>query len=254
MITPLMNVLPTLPLGHPARRYERVHNARFFTVCDYFLSLDVLPGFTDKYEFFRAFNMNSSSIDKTQIEQEVAWRSLCTEFDALYIIGKRLRLEVLGFEQRSPRRSSAKDQTCDFSAKKSGTMLYFEVKDKLSEVRNSELDEDDPDIRHFQPDMVRDIESWLLGIDRLNTKGRPMIPMVDMARRKGADYLMAMVPGWEPLETLVAECFKPNCRVSQDPQLCFVSSDPRLSGLCGVILLREDGSFSVINSAGQGVI
>jgi hypothetical protein len=60
----LKNVLPSLPSGHPARRYDPINNARFFTVCDYFLSLDGLVGFAEKYESFRALNMDSNSIDR----------------------------------------------------------------------------------------------------------------------------------------------------------------------------------------------
>ena len=251
----LQNVLPTLTSGHPARRYDPINNARFFTVCDYFLSLEGLLGFAEKYEFFKALDIDPTDIDKVRTDQEVAWRSLCTEFDALYIIGERLCFEVLGFEQHSPRRPQGKEQTCDFSATKNNETLYFEVKRKLGEVKNScEDPEADLDVRHFEPDTLQDIESWLLGLDRRNARGEPMIPMVESARQKGADYLVVMVPGWELLETIVANCFRSYRCLSQTAQKHFFSNDPRLQDLRGVILLSEDGSFCVVQTTDSRTI
>jgi hypothetical protein len=246
----LDNLIPSLPSGHPARRYS----AKFFAVTNYFLSLSKLPGFDVPFERFRAFDIDPNFSDKKLTDEEVAWISFCTELNAYYIIGNCLGLSITGFEQSSPRRLLCKGETCDFSAKKAEATLYFEVKRKSGEERNSlpvtdgeaNLDQ----AREYTPDRIEDIEAWLLGPGGISSNsGQQKVPMVEAARTKGADYLTCMVPGWERLENIVTKCFRNTYRTARTPQT-FISSDARMKDLLGIMFITDDyDNFCLINSA-----
>ncbi len=254
----LKNLISSLPTGHPAHGYDRRYSASFFMVVDYFLSLDDLLGFNEKFDCFRAFEIDPNRSDKEQTDKEIAWASLCTEFDAYYVVGRCLGLGIHGFEQLSPRRQRGRNQKCDFCAKQGDATLYFEVKRKSGEERNS-LPVGDKEAyldqaREFTPDRSEDIMSWLNGAGRTSsTSGQRMVPMVAAALEKGADYLICMVPMWEPLESVATQCFKNLYRTSRAPQ-SFVSGDSSIENLRGVILMAGHDNFCLINSANPGGI
>jgi len=76
-----------------------------------------------------------------------------------------------------------------------------------------------------------------------------MIPMVDQAREKGADYLFCRTPGWEGWPTIVTNCFAP---VLYSNGRTYFTDDSRMRGLCGIVLFSRYDNFCVVNNIKEG--
>ncbi|NQV19503.1 MAG: hypothetical protein HQ534_13300 [Armatimonadetes bacterium] len=96
---------------------------------EYFLGLKEIKGYEEKVNEIKR-NAIKTPNSNDGIKQ---WASICAEIGAIYIIEKHLGYDILGFEQKSPKRRNKK-QTCDFKAKKNTSIHYFEVKRKSSQI------------------------------------------------------------------------------------------------------------------------
>jgi hypothetical protein len=95
---------------------------------DFFFSLPKLPGMaTQKQRFLRL-----GQVDGLTNEPEVQKASFWAEIRATCLLNQSLGIEILGFEQHSPRRQRG---TCDIVGMFEGRKCFFEVKRKSADVR-----------------------------------------------------------------------------------------------------------------------
>jgi hypothetical protein len=102
----------------------------------------------------------------------------------------------------------------------------------------------------WSPYYVRDIRDWLFCTDRLGRDGQPMIPQIQQARAKGADFLMCRVPSWDPLEELIERLYgDSDADLQRETDVGYLVQDPRLDGLRGLVLFNRYDRFRILNSA-----
>jgi len=97
----------------------------------------------------------------------------------------------------------------------------------------------------FDPAFSDDLAPYLLG----PTTRKEMVPMVDQAREKGADYLFCWTPGWESWPTIIESCFAP---VSYSNGRTHFTDDTRMQGLHGIVLFSRYNDFCVVNNINEG--
>jgi hypothetical protein len=97
---------------------------------------------------------------------------------------------------------------------------------------------------HFDPDYVKDLKRFLL-VPGVGRDGKRMVPMVEQAIEKGADYLLCRVSCWDGWEELVEECFGHVTWTT--PRTCF-APEGGLKGLRGVVLFSRYDDFCVVNN------
>jgi len=98
----------------------------------------------------------------------------------------------------------------------------------------------------FQPVSTEEIAKHLLGPGGKGRNGENMVPMVQKAIDKGADYLMYRVTSWGDWAHIVEDCFSDTV---QAQGATYFSSDPRLGSLSGVILFARYDHFCIINNS-----
>jgi hypothetical protein len=273
---------------------------------EFFLSLDGITGFSDKYA--ELINPVGTPDRNDRI---VSWASLCAELGATYLLTQGLKAQIVGFNGAS-RRATRPESDCDIVAAANGHLLFVEVKRKASQDkqmlpetletvlcdlilpcnicsvellnRNYDCRNLDAEIREikahverslrfgetpgpfatdgfrisfgpgpntsdisclFDPAFSDDLAPHLLG----PSKKRDMIPMVDQAREKGADYLFCRTPGWEGWPSIVESCFAP---VSYSNGQTYFTDDPRMHGLHGIVLFSRYNDFCVVNNINEG--
>ena len=67
----------------------------------------------------------------------VAWHNILAELTALYILSNKLNLKVTGLERVSHRYSVQNRGKCDFRVENNHREIYFDVKDKSSELKQT---------------------------------------------------------------------------------------------------------------------
>ncbi|HEY3276218.1 MAG TPA: hypothetical protein VGJ94_06325 [Syntrophorhabdaceae bacterium] len=97
----------------------------------------------------------------------------------------------------------------------------------------------------FDPAFSDDLAPYLLG----PPQKRGMVPMVDQAREKGADYLFCRTPRWEEWPSIIEDCFEP---VSFSNGHTYFIDDPRMHGLHGIVLFSGYNDFCVVNNINEG--
>lgn len=97
----------------------------------------------------------------------------------------------------------------------------------------------------FDPAFSDDLAPHLLG----PAPRSDMIPMVDQAREKGADYLFCRTPGWEDWPTVVNACFS---HISYSNGRTYFAEDHRMHSLFGIVLFSRYDSFCIVNNAKEG--
>lgn len=284
---------------------------------EYFLSLDAVPGHAGKLKDITNKPVGTPRTNN----REIQWASLCAEFGAICLLGKTLGLEIVGFDQVSPR-SSRPNANCDIVAVVNGENKYFEVKRNAAEDKQTlpelleqrleqlqreisfgmtpelvdrnydctDLDEKfcrlkdhvaqfqqqkdqghrtgrhPPGFRdtafevlfhekgtlayegghYFSPVDFEALAKKLRGPGGTGRDGGPMIPMVKQAAEKGGDYLVCRVPKWgHPWSEIVGKIFDP---FSHDHGVTYLSKDPRLNPLEGVVLLAQYDDFCIVNN------
>lgn len=96
----------------------------------------------------------------------------------------------------------------------------------------------------FEPASDKDLCSRVLGPGPPGRDGQPMVPAVQQAANKGADYLLCWVPPWRPLPDLVGRCFQGPKR---GMKRAYTSPDERLKDLTGIVLFNRFDSFVIVN-------
>ena len=97
----------------------------------------------------------------------------------------------------------------------------------------------------IDPVFSEELEPHLLG----PAPKEDMIPMVEQAREKGADYLFCRTPRWEGWPTIVASCFAP---VSYSNGRTYFTDDSRIQGLRGIVLFSRYDDFCIVNNVNEG--
>jgi hypothetical protein len=103
-----------------------------------------------------------------------------------------------------------------------------------------------PRINHlFNPVFSDDLAPHLLGPSSKSS----MIPMVDQARDKGANYLFCRTPGWEDWTTVAEECFSD---ILYSNGRTYFTKDLRLHNLHGIVLFSRYDDFCIVNNVNLG--
>ncbi len=97
----------------------------------------------------------------------------------------------------------------------------------------------------FDPDCAEDLKPYLLGPGGIGRDGKPMMPKVQEAIDKGADYLLCRVSRWDGWHEIVEGCFGRVDWIS--PWACF-APESCLRDLRGVVLFSRYDDFCVINN------
>lgn len=95
---------------------------------EYFLSLDAITGFDEKFKDLKQKPLGP----KTTNDRRVQWASLCAELGAICLLGRTLGIDIVGFEQESPRAQRPK-ANCDVLALVHGNLTFIEVKRNAAE-------------------------------------------------------------------------------------------------------------------------
>lgn len=103
--------------------------------------------------------------------------------------------------------------------------LIFRSDQKLSRYK----------MHYVDPPWASDIERWLFDREAIGRDGTAMVPMVDAAVAKGADYLIAEGPSFSPPCEIALQCFD---RAEEWSGRELLVKDPRLSNLCGILLFK----------------
>jgi len=103
-----------------------------------------------------------------------------------------------------------------------------------------------PGSEYYEPDSIEDICNFLFESKKSTKTGELMVPMVQKAQKKGADYLICRIHGCDLFNEIVNECFD---EVKLSRGLTYVSGDSRLGSLRGVILFAIQDKFCIINNS-----
>lgn len=103
--------------------------------------------------------------------------------------------------------------------------LIFRSDQKLSRYK----------MHYVDPPWASDIERWLFDREAIGRDGMAMVPMVDAAVAKGADYLIAEGPSFSPPCEIALQCFD---RVEEWSGRELLVKDPRIADLRGIILFK----------------
>lgn len=117
-------LISSLQPPHPGA--GRLDNPHLLSELSYWLSLHECDGFDCKRKEF------------LNLAQD-RWPGFRAELGGIWLLGLRLDLRILGFEQKSPR-ASRKDSSCDVVAKYGNELLYFEIKQNCYEESQSPAD------------------------------------------------------------------------------------------------------------------
>lgn len=101
------------------------------------------------------------------------------------------------------------------------------------------------DAEYFSPVSAPELSKYLLGPGGPARDGTLMVPMVQQAVQKGADYLVCRVTAWEVWPEVVKECFGTHRYVNG---ATFFVADERLGAFDGVILFSRYDSFCIVNN------
>lgn len=283
---------------------------------EYFLSLKDVRGYKAKIDEIRTKPVGSP----TRNDRRVQWASLCAEIGAVCLLGKKLQIRIVGFEEVSPRATSP-NVNCDIVAVVNGDLKFIEVKrnaaedkqllpdtlkqslkdlecklpfsmtpelvdrnydcanldEKLHQIKihveafqrkklNRLPQEEDTPLpfkdeaftitfhlksrvrtsgQYLSPVSSSELSQYLVGPGEKGRDGRPMVPMVQQAVLKGADYLMCRVTGREGWSNIVEKCFEYSTYTNG---VTYFANDPRLGSLDGVILFSRYDNFCVVNN------
>ncbi|MBE3602614.1 hypothetical protein IMX07_03140 [bacterium] len=94
-------------------------------------------------------------------------------------------------------------------------------------------------VTSMQPDEVEDIKKWLFG-DLTDPK---KIPIVKQAVSKGADFLVAQVPGWFEFSLLFDSIFSDISRIQNN---FYLTSDQNINSLCGILFISASNKFALV--------
>jgi len=86
---------------------------------------------------------------------------------------------------------------------------------------------------------------YLLGPGEKGADGKAMVPMVQQALLKGADYLMCRVPRWKSWPDILGECFP---RLTHTGGKTYFADDVRLGVLSGIVLFARYDDFCIVNN------
>lgn len=106
-------------------------------------------------------------------------------------------------------------------------------------------------MQHFDPATLEDVCSFLVESGRVGRDGKPMVPMVEQAKQKAADYLLCRIPvwsGWYDLDKVATTCLAATRKIGRT----YTSADPRLAPLVGVVLFERYDTFVVVNNEAVG--
>ncbi len=108
---PLYRALrPTLAVNHLAHGLRE--SDPILPCLEHFLSLKDLPGYDDRLKDLACKAVDCPDSNDGYIQ----WASICAELGALHLLGRELGLEIIGFDQPSPRRRK-QGTDCDFVAR-----------------------------------------------------------------------------------------------------------------------------------------
>jgi len=311
-----------LLLEKAVRRHWEISDDPIFPTIEYFLSLENVSGFEKKRKDFLCKLSPKNRDEKNDVMQ--ALESVFAEFGAMLLLGKELRLPIVGFDQISPKKESNKD--FDIVAVLNGRPTFFEVKRNCREIKQSvpeklkealysyslelpydfavELKKRDykwsdsniekllgelkwyiahirsrleargldmdqsistfptfvnseikvlfseksriaPCMEFYDAVTIKDLRSFLLESGRMGKDGKEMVPMVKQAEKKGADYLICNVPGWDTFNEIVEGCFE---ELNFRNRLTFFTRDVRFGSLSGIVLFTKYDNFCIINN------
>lgn len=93
---------------------------------EYFLGLETVPGHEEKLQGI----ITSCKGPPKRNAHLVNWAAFCAELGAIYLLGDRLALPIVGLDQPSPRSPT---RNCDVTAEVKGRFKFFEVKRRSTE-------------------------------------------------------------------------------------------------------------------------
>ena len=112
--------------------------------------------------------------------------------------------------------------------------IYFELGPNTPRINN-----------FFDPAFSGDLATHLFGPSPKTS----MIPMVDRARDKGANYLFCRTPRWENWPAVIETCFS---GVSYSNGRTYFTDDVRMYGLYGIVLFSHYDDFCIVNNVFEG--
>ena len=125
--------LLSMPASHPMKKLS---DRFFFTEeLELFLSLKEIQGFEDKR---KDLLYHPSFTSENNNEGAKKWASFCGELKAVWLLTHVFGMQVMGFDQPSPRRQKLKkkgekDSDCDVKVRVGDREFFVEVKTKCSE-------------------------------------------------------------------------------------------------------------------------
>ena len=113
-------------------------------------------------------------------------------------------------------------------------IVYFHPKSEVSS-----------ESQFLTPVLSSDLSNFMLGPGGIGRDGKPMVPMVQQAILKGADYLICRVTGWEGWPKIVEKCFE---RLMYSNGATYFIRDQRFGSLDGIILFSHYNDFCIVNN------
>jgi hypothetical protein len=98
----------------------------------------------------------------------------------------------------------------------------------------------------FDPECTDNLTPYLVGPARIGRDGERMVPMVEQAIEKGADYLLCRVSSGDGWPEIVEQCFGHVTYTTN--RTCF-AADESLRGLRGVVLFSRYDDFCIVNNS-----
>jgi len=150
--------------------------------------------------------------------------------------------------------SQIRDRVAEFQQHKREGRIAGECRppafqDEAFEVVFHPKNPEDIDLEFVSPVFPQQLAPYLLGPGGTGCNGKPMIPMVRQAAKKGAHYLVCRVPRWFDWTKIVEEIFEDS---SQNSGVTYFSKDPRLDSLEGVVLFARYDDFCIVNNLRAG--
>ena len=228
-------------LGHLKHPFSQLHLLEFY--------LEKFAHLPNGRQKMITMLRRSAPNENDAIVQE---RSFLAEATAARVLVEKLQLRVSGFDRRSSRATGGAD--CDIEAMSNGTSLFFEVKAKSSQQKHQSevISKYLGRCNLFTPDGDEDIAAWLFQRESFGKDRERKRPQIEEAERKGADYLMALVPQWKAWDSSTP----PMQRFIHERMVCeqigehsFASKDAQLgSEVTGLILFAPLGDYFVIEN------
>ena len=98
---------------------------------------------------------------------------------------------------------------------------------------------------YVSPRWSPELSKYLLGPGDIGADGTPMIPKVQEAIEKGADYLMCCAPNWKGWPEIVEGCFQYSIWTEG---VTYFADDLRFGTLSGIVLFACHDDFCIVNS------